>query len=169
MDNKLESRIARLEKLMKKNESLEGDIFDNLEEIFDDHFCNNDDWAPRKLKAQMQAAARGDNNRLIGLAMKYLEDEYGYDPEVLENLRDEIVDDISELASDCLDNLDDWEMSDDGDDDMRGYNPMDFEGKCRNCESNNNENKADKKLEARIARLEKLLSDKSAKIKTTHI
>jgi hypothetical protein len=125
----LEKRIARLEKLIK-NES--GIVFDgmgrilrDLETVFYDHFGNEDNYdSEREFEENMFAACEGANDMMVDDAIMYLANDYGYDEESLEDLRD----DIADYIADCADKVykqEDWEDDWDEDDE-------DFESLKRN-------------------------------------
>lgn len=109
----LESRIARLEKLFNikkavKNESaLPNDLYLDLADVFDEHFGSEDNYSSaRELKDHLFAASQCENDMMVDNAIMYLASDFGYDEDELEDLRNEITDDLAELADNTLNELD---------------------------------------------------------------
>lgn len=138
----LEQRITRLEKLLSnrkpvkkesrkvnrrkaKNESaLRSDIFDALTSVFGDHFSDKGYYSSRRdWFSNLQNAKNYSNDMMVDDAIMWLASDYGYDADLLEDLRDDIADDLAQLADDTLgsadedDDEDDWDDWDDDNDD----------------------------------------------------
>lgn len=131
----LEKRIMRLENLIKeseldsktrpscsrksKNESaLRPDMHDDLRTIFDDRFCGSDYFDTNSsFKNNMIAASQGDNDSLVDDAIMWMVDDFGYDEEELNGLRDEIADDLAQMSASLIHDSFGWYDDDWNDDD----------------------------------------------------
>lgn len=128
-DIKLEARIARLEKLLTikvgksvKNESnesaLSDEMYDQLEDIFDNRFCAGGySGSHKNWKRDMEDLSNGECPKLVDDAIKWLVNDYHYNREELEYLRDDIASYLADMAADMIYDYDDWDEDEGYDDD----------------------------------------------------
>jgi len=121
----LEQRIARLESIISrkatkkesrkinrrktKNESaLRPDMLEDLQSIFSDRFCADYFSSMSEFKDNIFAASQGQNDQLVDDAIMWMVEDYDYDEEEMEGLRDEIANDLAQLSDDFIHDFDDW-------------------------------------------------------------
>ena len=119
----IEQRIARLEKMISrksvKNEAkLKRKMNIDLQEVFVDHLGSRDCYdSERDFKENIFALTQGDNDPAVDSAIMYMSSDFGYDEDLLEDLRDDIADALAEMADDLDLDYGDNEDEDDWDDD----------------------------------------------------
>lgn len=126
----IEHRLARLEKLLSSDKSVKNEgrlkraMRSDLQSVFDDHLGSEDCYDDeREFKENMFALTQGDNDPAVDSAIMYMSSDFGYDEDLLEDLRDDIADALAKMADDLDldyddDDDDDWDDDDWDDDDM---------------------------------------------------
>lgn len=106
----LEQRIARLERLLNRKinksskfEDFHSDVLRDLMVVFEKYFASPDNYkSNREFESEMEEMVNGDNDAMIDDVIQCLCDEFGYDPDSLEDVYDDIIDSLSQMAKDAL-------------------------------------------------------------------
>ena len=96
-----------VESRKRKFESLHPDMLRELQMVFDNNFGSPSYYgSDREFQLEMEGLADGTNDMMVSDAIQCLCDEFGYDADRLESVRDHIADDLSQMAQVLLDNMD---------------------------------------------------------------
>ena len=88
-------------------EGLHPDMLRELQMVFDNNFGSPSYYgSDREFQLEMEGLADGTNDMMVSDAIQCLCDEFGYDADRLESVRDDIADDLSQMAQVLLDNMD---------------------------------------------------------------
>lgn len=95
-----------VESRRRKFEGLHPDMLQELQVVFDNNFGAPGYYgSEREFQLEMEGMADGTNDMMVSDAIQYLCDEFGYDADRLESVRDDIADDLSQMAQVLLDNM----------------------------------------------------------------
>lgn len=95
-----------VESCRRKFEGLHPDMLQELQVVFDNNFASPNYYgSEREFQLEMEGMADGTNDMMVSDAIQYLCDEFGYDADRLESVRDDIADDLSQMAQVLLDNM----------------------------------------------------------------
>lgn len=95
-----------VESCRRKFEGLHPDMLRELQIVFDNNFGAPGYYgSEREFQLEMEGMADGTNDMMVSDAIQYLCDEFGYDADRLESVRDDIADDLSQMAQVLLDNM----------------------------------------------------------------
>lgn len=95
-----------VESCRRKFEGLHPDMLQELQIVFDNNFASPNYYgSEREFQLEMEGMADGTNDMMVSDAIQYLCDEFGYDADRLESVRDDIADDLSQMAQVLLDNM----------------------------------------------------------------
>lgn len=95
-----------VESRRRKFEGLHPDMLQELQIVFDNNFGAPGYYgSEREFQLEMEGMADGTNDMMVSDAIQYLCDEFGYDADRLESVRDDIADDLSQMAQVLLDNM----------------------------------------------------------------
>ena len=95
-----------VESCRRKLEGLHPDMLQELQVVFDNNFGAPGYYgSEREFQLEMEGMADGTNDMMVSDAIQYLCDEFGYDADRLESVRDDIADDLSQMAQVLLDNM----------------------------------------------------------------
>lgn len=96
-----------VESCIRKFEGLHPDMLQELQIVFDNNFASPNYYgSEHEFQLEMEGMADGTNDMMVSDAIQYLCDEFGYDADCLESVRDDIADDLSQMAQVLLDNMD---------------------------------------------------------------
>ena len=95
-----------VESRRRKFEGLHPDMLQELQVVFDNNFGAPGYYgSEHEFQLEMEGMADGTNDMMVSDAIQYLCDEFGYDADRLESVRDDIADDLSQMAQVLLDNM----------------------------------------------------------------